>query len=324
MVALSVVRASNALIGTALPPGLVAVFVGGTSGIGEVSVKAFAKYANRPRVYIVGRSQTAADRIVAECKSLSPLGEFHFIKADVSLIRKVDELCAELKAKEQALNLLFLSAGAPSLDRAQHLHLLAVLNYYARFRIISNLLPLLQHAPSLRRIVTVGGGGLEGQLDMDDLEALRVPPPDLRGHLTTLITLGLEALARNAPEVSIVHDYPGTVKTPLLNGMPKEALRNLEFVPLEECGERHVYLATSARYPPRSGQGVGLRLDGEPEVSVGSNGDVGSGLYSVGKDGEGLSPETLKFLAVLRGKGTVDTILQHTEAVYKRITETKA
>jgi len=122
MVSLSNVQLSNSLISSTLPR-LVAVFVGATSGIGEITLKKFAKYSHQPRAYFVGRSQGAADRIVAECKALNPQGEYIFIKADVSLIRVVDKVCEEIMAKEKALNILFLSAGAPSMDRSSTIHL---------------------------------------------------------------------------------------------------------------------------------------------------------------------------------------------------------
>lgn len=35
----------------------------------------------------------------------------------MSLIRTVDEVCEEIKAKETAINMLFLSAGAAIMDR---------------------------------------------------------------------------------------------------------------------------------------------------------------------------------------------------------------
>jgi NADP-dependent 3-hydroxy acid dehydrogenase YdfG len=119
MVSLSSVSASNSLISKVIPAGLVAVFFGGTSGIGEITVKTLAKYARSPRIYIVGRSQDAADRILAECKAINPDGEFIFMKADVSLIRNVDQLSNEIKAKEKFLNLLFLTAGVANIDRAR-------------------------------------------------------------------------------------------------------------------------------------------------------------------------------------------------------------
>lgn len=118
MVALADIQSSNSLISSTLPPGLVAVFVGATSGIGEITLKTFAKYTKRPRVYFVGRSQDAADRIQAECKTINPEGEYIFIKADISLIRVVDEVCEEIKKKERNINFLVLSAGVPSMDRS--------------------------------------------------------------------------------------------------------------------------------------------------------------------------------------------------------------
>jgi NADP-dependent 3-hydroxy acid dehydrogenase YdfG len=118
MVSLSDVQISNSLISSTLPRGLVAVFIGATSGIGEATLKEFARYSRQPRFYFVGRSQDAADRIITECKVLNPEGEYNFIKADVSLIRVVDEVCTEIKTKEKVINVLFLSAGVPSMDRS--------------------------------------------------------------------------------------------------------------------------------------------------------------------------------------------------------------
>jgi short-subunit dehydrogenase len=117
MVSLKEAEASNSRIASSLPPHIVAVFVGSTSGIGEHSLKAFAKYANNPRIYFVGRSQESADRISAEMKALNADGEYNFIKADVSLIHNVDKVCDEIKSKEKSINLLFLSPGALHMHR---------------------------------------------------------------------------------------------------------------------------------------------------------------------------------------------------------------
>lgn len=111
MVSLSEVQTSNSRIVSSLPPGLVAVFVGATSGIGETTLRQFAKHTSQPRVYFVGRSQEAGHRIAAECKALNSEGEYIFIKADVSLIRVVDDVCRDIKSKEKAINVLFLTTG---------------------------------------------------------------------------------------------------------------------------------------------------------------------------------------------------------------------
>jgi NAD(P)-dependent dehydrogenase (short-subunit alcohol dehydrogenase family) len=117
MVSLKDVQLSNSHIASSLPPHLVAVFVGSTSGIGEHSLKTFAKYANKPRIYFVGRSQESADRILAELKGLNADGEYNFIKADVSSIQTVDEVCQDIKNKEKSINLLFLCPGAMHMHR---------------------------------------------------------------------------------------------------------------------------------------------------------------------------------------------------------------
>ena len=85
---------------SSLPPHLVAVFVGATSGIGLRTLKALAKYALRHRVYLIGHSQATGDRIAAEYKELNPEGEFLFVKVDVSLIKNVDDVCADIKTKD--------------------------------------------------------------------------------------------------------------------------------------------------------------------------------------------------------------------------------
>ena len=111
MVSLPICQASNSYVAKALPAGLVAVFVGGTNGIGETTLKQFAKHTRSPRVYFVGRSQEAGARIAAVCKTLNSEGEYYFMKADTSLIRVVDDICRDIKRKEKSINLLFLTTG---------------------------------------------------------------------------------------------------------------------------------------------------------------------------------------------------------------------
>lgn len=240
MVSLSTIQSSNYFISSTLPPGLVAVFVGATSGIGETTLKQFARHARKPRANFLGRSQDAGHRIAAECKALNPDGEYIFIKADVSLIRVVDQVCEKIREKEKAVNLLFLSASAadisrtdimfpttspviyieinnyikrpvlitPDIETSEHLHLIVALGYYSRIRFATNLLPVLRNATSLRHVVVVAAGGHEGQLDTSDFQARRIPLLRIRGHLTTMISLGFEAVAKTAPDVSFVSRLP--------------------------------------------------------------------------------------------------------------------
>lgn len=95
-------------------------------------------------------------------------------------------------------------------------------------------------------------------------------------------------------------------------------------VPIDECGERKLFLATSARYPPTSvgsdGRS-GVPLGGGIDVARGTTGEVGSGIYSVGWNGTSASPTVEKLLAGYWDKGMVEKIWRHTESEFNRITK---
>lgn len=124
MVSYAEVKASNGRISSSLPAGLVAVFVGATSGIGEMTLKEFAKHARKPRVYFSGRSEEAGKRITAECKALNPEGEFIFMPADLSLIQNVDKICQDIQSKEKSINLLFLTMGSLAIGKGKRNYIL--------------------------------------------------------------------------------------------------------------------------------------------------------------------------------------------------------
>ena len=106
---------------------LVAVFVGGTSGIGENTIRELATVhgASGPglRVYIVGRNEQAADETIAFCRRICPPGQFVFVRCkDLTLIKDVDKTCNELvrleteatrgeKGKTARVDMLYISSG---------------------------------------------------------------------------------------------------------------------------------------------------------------------------------------------------------------------
>lgn len=339
MVSLTDVQSSNSRVASALPPGLVAVFVGATSGIGETSLKQFAKHARQPRVYFVGRSQEAGDRIVAECKALNSEGEYTFLKADTSLICTVDDVCREIKSRERTVNLLFLSTGSLiSTETSEGLPFGTALLTYSRNRFTVNLLPLLQQATALRRVVTAFAAGKEGPVNVKDFPARKVSALSARGHGSSLVTLSLEALAMKAPNVTFIHDFPGPVKTNFLRGGQGAAASVLNgvfklfvspmmnFYSNQECGERHLFLATSARYPAGSAGDAtsGVPMAGEVAVARGTNGENGSGVYSVDLEGESSGPKVEKLLAEFRNEGVVEKFWKHTEEEFRRVTGLEA
>ena len=104
MVELKIARASNTTLVQSQP--LVAVFFGGTGGIGHYTLRALATaMANGGkgfRAYIVGRKAKAAEEFISECHGIYPQGQFTYIKTDdLSLIRNVDQACAEVIRLEE-------------------------------------------------------------------------------------------------------------------------------------------------------------------------------------------------------------------------------
>lgn len=208
------------------------------------------------------------------------------------------------------------------------------MTYYGRVRLMVNLLALLRQATSLRRIVTVCAGTKEGQVHTGDFQARHLPVLGLRGHVSALTTLSLEALAEKAPDVSFVRDFPGMVKTNL--GKDSKALMIAvirvvtsmlaPFVALsfDEAGERQVFFSTSARYPAARVKdgGGGMPLPEGVAVARGSDGKTGSGVYSINIDGESAPAKVEQLLAKMREGGMVQKIWSHTEAEFVRITGT--
>lgn len=207
---------------------------------------------------------------------------------------------------------------------------------YSRMRIIQQMLPLLTTAASsgaLARVVDVAGGTYEGNLHVSDIPAMNVPFSQLKPHVSSLHTLALESLQEEAPEVSFVHNYPGTVLTELHKdvagflGLVFGIALPLAywlfgtwlFVELEECGERQVYLATSDKYEPSLGKSVGISL-GDEVVANGSDSAAGSGVYSVNWDGEERKKESLAHLHRLRNEGVKEKVWSHLTGEFDRIT----
>ncbi|KAJ5364199.1 uncharacterized protein N7496_009912 [Penicillium cataractarum] len=331
MVSLSAVHSSNASISKELPPGLVAVFVGATSGIGKAAFLKLAKYVRQPRFYFVGRSQTAADQILHQLNQINPDGRYEFVKADVSLLSVVDKVCETIREKETQVDILFQSQGTLdiSTETSEHLPLIMALSYYSRMRFIANLLLLLQRSP-LSRVVIVLAGTKEGPVNPDDIPGKKVLPWKARGHLCSMITLTLEHFAKSAPSVSFVHNYPGFVATPLeksMKGVTGAAMRSVfwfmglfstkNYISLDETGERHCFLATSYRFSSKTQAGVFL---GGTEVAVGSDGAVGSGVYIVDEVCESGGANVQMVLSGIRQDGIHEKIWEHLQSEFSRVT----
>ncbi|KAL1892337.1 hypothetical protein Sste5346_007075 [Sporothrix stenoceras] len=321
MVALSEAVASNQRIASTFPKGLVAVFVGGTSGVGEYTIKAFAKYTCNSRAYIVGRSEPNATRILAECRALGPSSTFEFIQGDISLLKMVDDICNKIRAKETAINILFQTQGSMAFSAvtSEGISLAASLGMHSRTRFILNLLPLLQRATTLKRVVCVMAATCEGPIDMDNLAGIGFPLRQRRDQFASAQTLLLEKIQENfadALDIGFVHDVPGVVQSGITRDAEGFGMKVLIGVtnllgplirtPIDECAEMHLFYSTSARFASSKGGAAsdGVSLQNGLEVARGSIGKMGSGVYTISNKGEPSPPRVDEVLAGLRSDGT--------------------
>ncbi|KAA8643498.1 hypothetical protein EYZ11_009522 [Aspergillus tanneri] len=330
MPTLTQARTSNAAISSHTPE-LVAVFVGATSGIGEATAKEFARAVKKPTIHLVGRNQTTGSRILDELKAANPKGSFYFIQSDVSLLRNVDDVCAKIKDKEDAIDLLFMTTGhlaGSKNDTTEGLENNHALRYYSRMRFIYNLLPQLKASEGPARVVSVLGAGQEGKIELDNLD-LQKKWTFLTAstYAVTMNSLAMEHLAAQHPSISFIHTFPGFVRTPLLNntlGSIAGSIVGLLTRPMsmspQESAQRNLYLATSAAYPPKqpkSTSAIGVPLVEGVLTSISSIGKSGGGSYILHYDGSDSTNASL--MNGYRERGFPRKVWEHTLECFKKV-----
>jgi hypothetical protein len=135
-------RAFNAAYHASTRP--VAVFVGGTSGIGEHMARRLCNHLHGDLdVVLVGRNRAAAQRILdalpaAPSGTPKPLREF--MHCDATLMSDVRKTAEELTRKLGKINFLVLSAGVLNLngreETTEGLDKKLALSYYSRWKFI--------------------------------------------------------------------------------------------------------------------------------------------------------------------------------------------
>ncbi|KAJ7753937.1 hypothetical protein DFH07DRAFT_921238 [Mycena maculata] len=227
-------KASNALFHPFYVP--VAVFIGGTSGVGQGMVEAFARYVKgRAHIIIVGRNEYAASEIIGHFPKPAA-GEtsdwtHEFVPCDVSLMANVRAACALIRTKVERVNFLVLTAGYSSLVStaltSEGLDLLLAMRYYYRFVFIQELLPLVQAAQALgqdAKVMSVLGAGLGSPKRPIDLDNLGNTVKERSGRIRVAIRSMMQAwgytdammahFATRNPAIAFTHIHPGAVHTP--------------------------------------------------------------------------------------------------------------
>lgn len=185
----------------------------------------------------------------------------------------------------------------------------------------------------------VFGSGFEGPIATDDFEGRTLSFIRGRDSAASMISLSVDKLAQEAPEVSWIHDHPGLVESGLWQGITGVlgvlvraaffVAGRLVYTRPEECGERQMFMATSARFPPASSssssqaeKGFSVASNGDAKVGpvMAINGRVGGGSYTVTDSGDLVAAKALDLLSGYIQDGTQDVVWKHTLDTFQRIT----
>ncbi|KAG9032745.1 hypothetical protein FS842_004051 [Serendipita sp. 407] len=213
----------------------VGLFFGGTSGIGQAMAEQLAQQTNgRAHIILLGRNEAAANKIIAGFPKTDPsvpeheASKYSFIKVDATSMAQVREVTARLKGELEKVNFIITTTGFLTTrgrdETNEGIDRKLACNFYARFRLIHDLAPLVEKAAENGETVGVASilsAGHGGPIELDDLGLVK--GFTLRKgllHAVTYTDAAMEELARLYPKVRFAHIFPGAVTTPMTNSFP--------------------------------------------------------------------------------------------------------
>ncbi|KAJ4466128.1 hypothetical protein C8J55DRAFT_538450 [Lentinula edodes] len=230
---ISAIRALNTSFSPSYLP--CAVFVGGTSGVGQGMAEAFARHTKgNAHIILIGRNSSAAESIIATFpRPTSSSAKHEFITCDVSLMKNVQQTTHELLSRVTKINFLVLSPGLLSLngrdETEEGIDRKMALHYYARWKFIHGLIPALlkaKEADEDAKVFSVLAAGKGGKVDLNDLGLKKTfSLSAAASQVPTYNDLMMEEYASRYPSLSFIHAYPGWVRTNIGSASPSPFIR---------------------------------------------------------------------------------------------------
>ncbi len=205
--------------------GKVAVITGGTSGIGLATAKRYV--AEGAYVFISGRRQAELDAAVKEIGS-----NVTGVRGDVANLADLDRLYETVKTKKGHIDVLFANAGVGEFlplgaITEEHFDKTFDVNVRGTLFTVQKALPLLKDGGSI--ILTGSIASIKGIPAFGVYSATKAA---IRSFVRTW-TLELKDRKIRANVIS-----PGTIDTPILTDLPKEAIAQIVAgVPMGRMGE---------------------------------------------------------------------------------------
>ncbi|TEB24355.1 hypothetical protein FA13DRAFT_1909643 [Coprinellus micaceus] len=224
---LASLRASNTELVGKLPGKPVAVFVGGTSGIGQGMAETFAE------------NEAAAKDIISQFPKVpaSEQGQwsYEFVKCDATLMKEVKKASQEILSRHPKVNFLVMSQGFFSMsgrdETEEGLDKKLAVHYYSRWKFTEQLLPGLKAAKDQgeeARVISVFSTGYGGKIDVDDLGLKK--KYSLNNAALSAATYNdylVESFAERNPDITFAHAFPGGVQTNIMASAQSRWIRAL-------------------------------------------------------------------------------------------------
>ncbi|KAF7368372.1 hypothetical protein MVEN_00158900 [Mycena venus] len=250
MPTLQVAEASNAAFSPTYIP--IAVFAGGTSGVGQAMAEAFARQTNGlAHIILIGRNAEVAQTILASFPKPAPSegdGWAHeFVQCEATSMKAVRAVCAALRTRLERINFLVLTASGPKANSMVECgETPEGLDNHLAMRYTSPELdtstsrvtctqksysPLLARAREYGQpahVMTILGAGLGFKIPSDDLGLAAARAGTVKMLQGAVIsTAAMKGMMRGAayndglvawfaaqhPDIAFTHIYPGQVAT---------------------------------------------------------------------------------------------------------------
>lgn len=214
--------------------GRVVLVTGGTNGLGSQTVASLAAH-NAAHIYFTGRSQSSADKVIAELKEKQPNAHITFFQCDLASLQSVKDAAKTLTDSLDRLDLVFANAGImalpPTLTKDGY-EIQFGTNHVGHALLIALLTPLLERtaqqasSPADVRIIWTTSQGYalhpRGGILFDKA---RTPQSDISpvaggwvryGQSKLANLLYARAYARHHPSITSVSIHPGVSATGLV------------------------------------------------------------------------------------------------------------
>lgn len=201
------------------------LITGATSGIGYQTALALAKMG--AHVIVTGRNAKTAEEAVSSLKSVSGNPRVDFLLADFTKQAEIHALAETFKQKYPHLDVLINNAGLAAPTRQltpDGVEANFAVNVVAPFLLTRLLLGALKTAPS-PRVVTLMGGDVPAQLNMDNLQAER-SFDGLNSYSQSKLAMMvvMYEFAQREKGVTLNVCYPGQASTNMTRGVTADML----------------------------------------------------------------------------------------------------